>query len=246
MGDVEYLEQSDDFYICHQPLKEEETFRETLNENKAIAAFCALTLIGMAGFIAVYTAKDNEHLARDIKRCLELKGDTYRCDNIKKRGIPSELKADASKARTLRKEVLQEKANQEIERKKKKAEETRKFIAEYEAKQRAKAAAERKALEGWTQQEPGIYVRWCTESCSRAEVIGNSAYWLMEVWCKDRSCGDIYAQMNILRNGTVVGWTNDTMYLSKGQKGVLTFQKYSLPGGGAAYQGQLVKFSAHG
>lgn len=116
----------------------------------------------------------------------------------------------------------------------------------------AKEAADRKAAaeakfkaEGWFQLKPGIYGRWCTQTCSRAEVIGDATYWLMEVWAKDRSAGDIYAQINVLQNGTVVGWTNDTAYLSKGQRGVLTFSKY-LPGYGSQYNAQLTKFNARG
>ena len=118
---------------------------------------------------------------------------------------------------------------------------------EIQAKQAA-ADIERRAelrAEGWFQVSPGIYGRWCTQTCSKAEVIGNASYWLMEVWAKDRAAGDIYAQINVKENGTVIGWTNDTAYLSKGQKGILTFTKY-LPGHGSQYQADLVKFSARG
>lgn len=113
-------------------------------------------------------------------------------------------------------------------------------------KAKAEAAAEAKfKAEGWFEVDKGIYGRWCTNTCSRAEVIGSSAYWLMEVWAKDRAAGDIYAQINVMQNGTVVGWTNDTAFLAQGQKGVLTFTKY-LPGSGSNYQAQLVKFNARG
>ena len=121
--------------------------------------------------------------------------------------------------------------------------ETKAFNDKQQAKRDA-AEAKMKA-EGWFQIQRGIYGRWCNDTCSRAEVIGNSSYWLLEVYCKDRSCGDIYAQLNISKNGTVVGWTNDTAYLSRGQKGILTFQKYGLVNG-AAYTGDLVKFNARG
>ena len=96
---------------------------------------------------------------------------------------------------------------------------------------------------GWREQLSGIYVRWCTKTCSQADVIGDSTFALMEVWCKERACGDIYAQANFVKDGTAVGWTNDTLYLGYGQKGVLTFQKYGYRGGGSA---QLVKFTARG
>ena len=47
------------------------------------------------------------------------------------------------------------------------------------------------------------------------------------VWCKERACGDIYARMNILNGGTVVGWTNETAYGGYNQKVVLTFGSYT-------------------
>jgi hypothetical protein len=51
-------------------------------------------------------------------------------------------------------------------------------------------------------------------------------HWRMEVWCKERACGDIYARINIMdgRNGPVIGWTNETAYGGIGQKVILTFQ----------------------
>ena len=97
---------------------------------------------------------------------------------------------------------------------------------------------------GWWEQEPGIFVRWCTESCPNNEVIGANSYWLMEVWCRERACGDLYAQINIEnRQGQVVGWTNDTGFGDHGAKVVLTFQKHSVTGRSSA---SLVKFNARG
>ena len=60
------------------------------------------------------------------------------------------------------------------------------------------------------------------------------------VWCKERACGDIYARMNILNGGTVVGWTNETAYGGYNQKVVLTFGSYTRG------QGNIVEFSARG
>jgi len=112
----------------------------------------------------------------------------------------------------------------------------------------AKEAADRKAAaeakfkaEGWSEVQNGIFVRWCTDTCNNSKVIGDNRYSLMEVWAKDANAGDIYAQVNLMRNGVVVGWTNDTMYLSRGQRGVLTFDSYQY-----FDQAQLVKFNARG
>ena len=127
-------------------------------------------------------------------------------------------------------------------------------IAAYEAAavkrkaESAKAAEEESAkfkAEGWFQLATGIYGRWCTETCSNASVIGDASYWLLEVWAKDRTAGDIYARINVLEKGTVIGWTNDTSYLSLGQRGVMTFSKH-LPGSGSNYSAQLTEFNARG
>jgi hypothetical protein len=112
-------------------------------------------------------------------------------------------------------------------------------------KAKNKAAEAKLKAEGWFEVSRGIYGRWCTQTCSTADVIGSGGYWLMEIWAKDRAAGDIYGQVNIIRDGVVVGWTNDTLYLDKGQRGILTFQKYGLSNP-ASYTAQLVKFNARG
>jgi len=80
--------------------------------------------------------------------------------------------------------------------------------------------------EGWYEMKPGIYARWCTETCSLAKVIGSGSYSLMEVWAKDAHAGDIYARVVVLRDGEIVGYIKDTIHLSRGQRGVLTFDSY--------------------
>ena len=125
---------------------------------------------------------------------------------------------------------------------------------DYAKKQKAEQAAQIAKIEaanaelkagGWFELSRGIYGRWCNETCSKASVIGNASYWLLEVWAKDRAAGDIYARVNITEGGTVVGWTNDTAYLSQGQKGVMTFSKY-LPGYGSSYGATITEFNARG
>lgn len=103
--------------------------------------------------------------------------------------------------------------------------------------------AEKLADLGWMQVKPGIFARWCSAGCSTSEVIGDDSYFLMEVWAKDQDAGDIYAQVNLLdATGTVVGWTNDTLYLSKGDKGVLTFTTHQEN----VTTARMVKFNARG
>ena len=182
--------------------------------------------------------------ARDkIKRCIT-QGITTSVDCAGQEFyLPSDdplllkFRAERSKARFAEQEKTR-KVNAEKQRA---AAEIKKVQAEIKNAQLE--AAKELAEAGWREQLSGIYVRWCTKTCSQADVIGDSTFSLMEVWCKERACGDIYAQANFVKNGTTVGWTNDTLYLGYGQKGVLTFQKYGYEGGGSV---QLVKFSARG
>ena len=177
----------------------------------------------------------------NIDRCIELKGDTGACDRIKTTRVyvPNGYQPTIDIALGLRKDALKQ-AKAEAE-KQAAARKERQAAAEAKIAE-AKAAAEAKfQAEGWWEQEPGIFVRWCTQTCSRAKVIGSGTYSLMEVWAKDAHAGDIYARVNLLRNDVVIGWTNDTMYLSHGQRGVLTFDSYI-----DADSAQLTEFNARG
>lgn len=100
------------------------------------------------------------------------------------------------------------------------------------AAQLAKAKKDREEFEKlkWWEIRKGILARYCTSGpkpCSSGAVIGDQSYVLVEIWCKERACGDIYAKVNLLDSeGTVVGWTNDTSYGGYGQKVLLTFSSY--------------------
>ncbi len=105
------------------------------------------------------------------------------------------------------------------------------------AEAKLKAAEAKLKAEGWWEQKPGIFVKWCKNASSSYPKRGDCPYtdsymdsvWRLMVWCKERSCGNIYAKINILQGsgGPVVGWTNDTSYGDYGQKVVLTFQTSS-------------------
>jgi len=118
----------------------------------------------------------------------------------------------------------------------------------YQKEQRRKAENEQLKAEGWWEAKSGIFVRWCKNSsyqypakgdCPRTDTYLDSV-WRMMVWCKEKACGDIYAKVNLDRNGVVMGWTNDTAYGGYGQKVVLTFQSSS--GGSTA---QLIEFTTY-
>ena len=203
----------------------------------------------------IYNAQaDNEALKKDsitdAKRCISfsdpdgpIRGQTNACDRVKVAYLPEELKAPFEKALAVN-DVKKAEADKKAAAEKESA---KKAFAKAEAERRAKERAEEAAFraEGWFELKPGIYGRWCTQTCSTADVIGSSSYWLLQVWAKDRAAGDIYARINVIEDGVVVGWTNDTAYLSKGQKGILTFTKY-LPGSGSRYTAQLTEFNARG
>lgn len=104
---------------------------------------------------------------------------------------------------------------------------------------------ERFKAEGWFELQSGIYGRWCTSTCSNTNGVVGQPYWLLEIWAKDANAGNIYSSINIIKNGLVVDWTDDTTYLSKGQRGVLEFTK-NLSGPISDYSGLLTEFSARG
>ena len=91
--------------------------------------------------------------------------------------------------------------------------------------QAGQSAIDQLRSEGWFEVQNGIYARWCADSCPATQAYMDYA-WRLEVWCKERACGDIYARINIQdgASGPVVGWTNDSGYGDIGQKVILTFQ----------------------
>nr|BDD45711.1 hypothetical protein 15 [bacterium] len=211
---------------------------------KYLGAFLAVVVIGGGGLglglNALQSREDAKKEARRIRmnnfaaaECVELKGKSSQCERVN-----LELLDEDTKAKVL---PFQEKF---IADKKAAHEKFRKEAAERAAKKRkleAEKAAKFKA-EGWWEEQPGIFVRWCSKvPCPGPTSNGYSDYtWRAMVWCKERACGDIYARLNILNGGTVVGWTNDSAYGGYGQKVVLTFGS-STPG-----KGQLVEFVARG
>ena len=134
------------------------------------------------------------------------------------------------------------KAQSDTYRAKLKADMAKPTKLELEKAEQKRAAEAKFKAEGWWEQKPGIFIRWC--GGKNAPCPGRESYqdysWRAMVWCKERACGDIYAKLNISQNGTVVGWTNETAYGGYGQKVVLTFGSYTHG------NGQLVEFIARG
>lgn len=176
-----------------------------------------ISLVALSGFILS---------ERNIQKCNT--GDTYACSTVSKSDSPR----ITNKAYLAKLERQRQKELERIEREKvdaKKREIVRQQLAAAAAKEKADKEAKFKA-EGWWEASTGIYARYCTKGpkpCSRSGVIGDASFVLVEVWCKDSACGDIYGRVNLLSaSGTVVGWTNDTGYGGYGQKVVLTFDSY--------------------
>ena len=211
----------------------------------AVAGLTGMAAIGAligtsAGMIA-----DNK---TDIDRCIRLKGNSDACDRIRTTSeyVPDCYQPTIDIALGLRKDTLQRREVIKQKRAAEFAEASKKGAAaiakqDAERKQAAAQADAKFKAEGWWEAQPCIFVRWCTETCNNSKVIGDNRYSLMEVWAKDAHAGDIYAQVNLEHNGVVIGWTNDTMYLSRGQRGVLTFDSHQ-----HFDQAQLVKFNARG
>ena len=175
---------------------------------------------------AVKAAKARQELISKAKACI-LEKSIYSCDGIDKQEVASinpDLAKDLNNAIWSAKQKVAERKRKEQER-----------IAR---EKREKAEWDRA---GWWEQKPGIFVRWCKPvGCPGPRSNGYSDYtWRAMVWCKERACGDIYAKLNIERNGVVVGWTNDTAYGGYGQKVVLMF------GSSTSGSGRLVEFKTY-
>jgi len=98
-------------------------------------------------------------------------------------------------------------------------------VESVQAKPSAEHLETLKLLEdGWFEVQNGIYARWCGgRECQKVPCVGADRCKPTEVWAKDRAAGDIYARGNFVRDGVVTGWTNDTLYLGEGQRGILRF-----------------------
>ena len=203
---------------------------------KAIRNACIAAAFAVAP-VGVY-AVGSAHNAKTLAACNS--GETLVCyevvDSKKAEITNAKYLADRKRSEEALAQAKADSEKQAAARKERKAAADAK-IAE------AKAAAEAKfQAEGWWEQEPGIFVRWC--GGEHGYCPGKASYqdytWRAMVWCKERACGDIYARLNISQNGTVVGWTNETAYGGYGQKVVLTFGSYTRG------SGTIVEFNARG
>ena len=195
--------------------------------------FTGIAFVGNQQIAKEAEAKKVDNLA-DAEKCIavhnskQIKGTSKACDRVDADLLTSSKRTEFETAFALH-EKEQAKAKAEAARIKAEAEKAEKARIAAAAKAKADAEAKFRA-EGWKEVEDGIYRRWCTTGpnpCSSAGVIGDGSYVLVEIWCKERACGDIYGRVNLLdSNGTVVGWTNDTGYGGLGQKVVLTFDSY--------------------
>lgn len=160
------------------------------------------------------------------------------CDRVDLDLLPEDVQPNFSAA-LAKNEAIRAEENEKVvakaEKRRKWQEAQTKKVTDENAAAKAKFKAE-----GWWEQKPGIFMRWCDRehpSCPGPTSNGYSDYtWRAMVWCKERACGDIYARLNILQNGVVVGWTNDTAYGGYGQKVVLTF------GSATRGSGSIVEF----
>ena len=121
-----------------------------------------------------------------------------------------------------------------------KAQENKRVLALPKRERAALHAAQLRA-EGWRQPVGGIFMI----SCDKFDCPGPKGDWYYRttyrvmVWCKERPCGDIYAQAKIEQDGVAVDWPETTAYGERGQRVLLRF--YSEDEG----TGTVVKFSAY-
>jgi len=206
-------------------------------KKRLLVSFVAVGALSVFFVIAVARSDSRAH----AQRCIQLEGDTFKCDQVVKSWLEPDMLAKYNAAleqRKKRQEANEARRQKEIAAAHGRADQAKLKASEEIAKANAKFTAE-----GWWEAASGVYVRWCTNAnpCpGSASDHYTPRVWRAMVWCKERACGDIYARMNISSGGAVIGWTNDTGYGDYGQKVVLTF------GSHLSGEGQIVEFQARG
>jgi hypothetical protein len=203
-----------------------------LSSSQRSIILAAIGVGSLAVLFTIGTGPAREEASRHARSCIELNGESARCDKVNRNYLSPELANAFDKAIDRREKLLDARETKREQEKARRDAEQARIAAAKEARFKA---------EGWWEAENGIFIRWCTNQnpCPNTQSISDYT-WRAMVWCRDRACGDIYARMNILRGETVVGWTNDTAYGDIGQKVVLTFGSYTKG------EGRIVEFNARG
>ncbi len=220
---------------------------ETLLQNKffTIPAALVIAAVGLTslGLIEMRNDLNACNTGNDDKACKKVlsRGDKTKIDPNVRAAYELKLKNKAEAEAEAKAKAEKAEADREAARK------AAEIALARQEKEREEAAAKLKAefaAEGWWEQQPGIFVRWCDDEhppCPGPKSNGYSnVSWRAMVYCKERACGDIYARLNIMQDNVVVGWTNDTAYGDIGQKVVLTF------GSSVGGSGRIVEFNARG
>lgn len=213
--------------------------RHLFMERQFFLPLLTLGSLSVLSAFVVFKAQNDSWL--HAQRCIELKGDTIRCSQVTTVWLQPDILAKYNTALKQRRK-LQE-ADEEKRRKLQEANEEKRQMEIAAAHARMAEADAKFKSEGWWEESNGVYVRWCSDA-NPCPGSANDHYtdqvWRAMVWCKERACGDIYARLNIIRDGVVIGWTNDTAYGDSGQKVVLTF------GSHLSGEGRIVEFIARG
>lgn len=78
--------------------------------------------------------------------------------------------------------------------------------------------------EGYSQYDSTFATKWIQNA---GDDCWGCSYWTLDVVTSTNCSNGVYAELNILKNGTVVDWTNDTLSsLSVGQVGRMQFETY--------------------
>lgn len=91
--------------------------------------------------------------------------------------------------------------------------------------------------EGFSEYSTDLAYRWSTNEGGWP--CNNCSFWKMTVVTKTGCFGGLYGEINILRGGSVVDWTNDLInYVGPGETAVLTYKRYPYS---STLTGQLVE-----
>ena len=95
--------------------------------------------------------------------------------------------------------------------------------------------------EGFSEYSANLAYRWSTNEGGWP--CNSCVFWKMTVVTKNGCTSGLYGEINVLRNGSTVDWTNDLVaYVAPGGSAVLTYTRYPYNSG---LQGQLIELSCY-
>ena len=193
-----------------------------LNRNTIIAFLGGgLILISLSAILSNNkTVKElkrrEESLQLNLKNaqlCIEKNGESEICSEVQEYMLKGEVLKQISEIKEkIRADYWKKRAEEE------------KII---ETTRREEEAELRRLIdEGWEWIDNDIIYRVCGGKNAACEdsAINLDSNWKVEVWCKDRACGDFSISMEVIKDNQFVGYVSEESCGNKGEKVMLDLQ----------------------